>query len=125
MADSYREVLVEAHRRSSEAYDKAVMTLSGGALAISLTFIHDVAPQPKHKGWIAWSWGLLALSLLLILVSFVASQYAIGRQIREVDRLRVLQWNLAGRMTAGLNFASGLAFIAGVTCMVRFAWFNT
>jgi len=124
MADSYRDILVEAHRKSSEAYDKAVMTLAGGALAISLTFIHDVAPHPRHKGWLGWSWLLLAVSLLLILVSFVASQYAIARQIRQIDGLNVSRWNVPSRMTAGLNFASGMAFIAGVLCMVRFAWVN-
>ena len=124
MTDSYRAVLVDAHRRSSEAYDKAVMTLSGGALAISLTFIHDVAPHPTHKGLLAWSWGLLALSLLLILVSFVASQYAILRRIKEEDGLPVSRWNLPSGATVALNFASGAAFIAGVACMVRFAWFN-
>lgn len=61
--DAHRQLLVEAHRKASEAYDKAVMSLAGGALAISITFVHEVAPKPSHKHWLAVSWGLLALSL--------------------------------------------------------------
>jgi hypothetical protein len=122
--DSYRQSLVEAHQKSSDAYDKAIMTLAGGGLAISITFVHEVAPHPVHKGWLAWSWGLLALSLGLIFLSFLASQYAISRRIKEWDKHPVWGWNVPGWMTATLNLLSGGAFIAGVVCLVRFAWFN-
>jgi hypothetical protein len=43
--DAYRQWLVEAYQKSSDAYDKAVMTLAAGALGISLAFVHQVAPQ--------------------------------------------------------------------------------
>jgi hypothetical protein len=123
--DPYRQALVEAHQKSSEAYDKAVMTLAGGALGISLAFVHQVAPNPTHKGWLAWSWGLLALSLLLIFASFLASQWAILRQIKERDGQEVWpRWDVPGWMTTTLNLTSGAAFIMGVACLVRFAWFN-
>jgi hypothetical protein len=122
--DAYRQSLVAAHQKSSEAYDKAVMTLAGGALAISLTFVHQVAPQPTHKPWLAVSWALLALSLLLIFGSFLASQQALLRQIKQHDKKPVSRWDVPGWMTTILNVASGAAFVVGVACLVRFAWFN-
>jgi hypothetical protein len=100
------------------------MTLAGGALGISLAFVHQVAPNPTHKGWLAWAWGLLALSLLLIFASFLASQQAILREIRLRDRKKVWGWDIPGWMTTTLNVTSGAAFIMGVVCLVRFAWFN-
>src|SRR5690242_21126930 len=116
-----RAMLVEAHQKSSEAYDKALMTLAGGALAVSITFIHDVAPQPKHKGWIATSWGLFSASLLAVVLSFIASQHSILRQIYQLDKRDVFRWNLAGKSTSLLNYIAGGTFIAGVACLVRFA----
>jgi hypothetical protein len=122
--DAYRQTLVEAHQKSSEAYDKAIMTLAGGALAISITFVHNVAPHPKEKGWLAWSWGLLAVSLLLIFASFLASQQAILREIAKRDKRPVSRWDMWGGATTAINLLSGAAFIAGVACLVRFAWGN-
>jgi hypothetical protein len=75
---SYRDWLVKAHHVASQDFDKALMALSGGALGISLAFIHDVALHPHRKGWLEVSWGSLAASLLLILVSFLTSQSALS-----------------------------------------------
>jgi hypothetical protein len=123
--DAYRQWLVEAYQKSSDAYDKAVMTLAGGALGISLAFVHQVAPHPTHKTWLAVSWVLLAVSLLLIFLSFWTSQQTLLREINKRDRRKVWpSWDIPGWSTTILNAASGLAFIAGVACLVRFAWFN-
>jgi len=123
--DAYRQWLVEAHQKSSDAYDKAVMTLAGGALGISVAFVHQVAPNPTHKTWLAWAWGLLAVSLLLIFLSFLASQQTLLREINQRDNKTVWpSWDMPGRATTLLNLASGAAFIGGIVCLVRFAWFN-
>ena len=37
---------------SSRDFDRTLTTLSSGALAISLVFVHDVAPHPKYVGWL-------------------------------------------------------------------------
>jgi heme exporter protein D len=122
--DAYREMLVAAHQKSSESYDKALMTLAGGALALSITFLHDIAPKPVHKGWLAWSWALLALSLLLTVASFLLSQKAILREIAKRDAHDASPANRWTRGTTTLNVLSGLLFILGVSCLVRFAFYN-
>jgi hypothetical protein len=101
------------------------MTLAGGALGISLAFVHQVAPNPTHKNWLAVAWGLLALSLLLIFASFLASQQSILREIKKRDGHKLWpRWDVPGWTTTTLNVTSGAAFIMGVACLVRFAWFN-
>jgi hypothetical protein len=122
---SYRDWLVKTHHVASQDFDKAVMTLAGGALGISLAFIHDVAPHPHHKTWLAVSWGLLALSLLMILVSFLTSQSALLSAISRHEKAvanphrQVFAW-----VTVALNWLSAASFIAGVACLVRFALYN-
>src|SRR3990170_935291 len=74
---AYRDWLVQADQKTLEAYDKAVMTLSGGALAISLTFVNDVIPSPiagTVKLLIA-AWVSLALSIAAILISKLTSHW--------------------------------------------------
>ena len=44
---TYRDRLEQAYLEQSKAYDKAVMTLSAGTLAISLTFVKDVIDTPR------------------------------------------------------------------------------
>jgi hypothetical protein len=73
--------------KTSERYDQWVLTLAGGALAISLTFIEKIAPEPK-----AYSWILLGLSWFLFIVAIVAgfaaifySREAIYREIEICD----------------------------------------
>src|SRR4051794_14101065 len=122
---SYRDWLVKAHHVASQDFDKALMALAGGALGISLAFIHDVAPHPGHKGWLEVSWGSLSGSLLLILVSFLTSQSAllstIGRHQRGVanPHRQAFAW-----ATVALNWLSAMAFVVGVACLVRFALYN-
>jgi hypothetical protein len=121
--DGYRQWLAEAHQKSSDAYDKAVMTLAGGALGISLVFVRDYAPHPVHKWTLGISWSLLGLSLLLILVSFLASKAEIRRLIQAMDEgkeeLPHGIW-----VTRFLNYTAGTSFIVGVGFLVSFALVN-
>jgi hypothetical protein len=76
---AYRDWLVQADHKASEAYDKAVMTLSGGALAISITFIHDIAPSPLATTIyrLIFAWGAFGLSITAILISQLTSCWAL------------------------------------------------
>jgi hypothetical protein len=72
--------------KTSERYDQWVLTLSGGALGISLTFLEKIAPDPAGNTIF-----LLGLSWLAFIVAVVAgfsaiffSRQAIYRQL-EID----------------------------------------
>jgi hypothetical protein len=58
--------------KTSERYDQWVLTLSGGALAISLTFIEKIAPGPAR-----WTLILLGLSWLAYIFAVLAGFAAI------------------------------------------------
>ena len=60
-----RKRLTDLHEKATDAFDRAVMTLPGGALGVSLAFIHDVAPHPRHN-WAAA--GALIFGVLFLVI---------------------------------------------------------
>ncbi|NCD35098.1 MAG: hypothetical protein EOL87_16985 [Spartobacteria bacterium] len=82
-----RDKLNGASLETGARYDRIVMTLSGGALVISLTFLEKVAQNPIP--WTLWlivpAWLLLLGSVILQLLTFAASQDAIRLQIDRLD----------------------------------------
>jgi hypothetical protein len=117
-----RKRLTDLHEKATDAFDRAVMTLAGGALAISIAFIHDVAPHPRHKWVLGLGWIMFAASLLLILLSFLTSERAIVGMVGRLDRAD--QEIPRGKWTDYLNWTSAGAFILGVAFLVLFAWLN-
>jgi hypothetical protein len=123
---AYRDFLVAADQKASEAYDKTVMTLSGGALGLSVTFLKDIVGQSKRVSIqrLEWSWMCLSLSLLLILASMLFSQWALRRAIKQVDDGALGNVRAGGGfsiLTGVLNVISGLSCVAGI---VLLAWFS-
>jgi hypothetical protein len=117
-----RKRLTDLHEKATDAFDKAVMTLSGGALGISIAFIHDVAHHPKDRGIIAASWAAFSLSLLLILWSFLSSERAVVKMVHQHDH--EVGDIPRGKMTDLLNWGSAGAFVLGVVLLVIFACLN-
>jgi hypothetical protein len=117
-----RKRLTDLHEKATDAFDRAVMTLSGGALAISITFIHDVAHHPRHKVYLGIAWLSFVASLLLILWSFLTSERAIVRMVAQVDA--EAEEVPRGKITDWLNWGSAGAFLVGVVFVVLFAWKN-
>ena len=121
---AWRQWLVEAHHSSSQDFDKAVMTLSGGALGLSITFVHDFAPKATHRALLGWSWGCFALSLLAILVSHLTSQDATLHEIKKLDDPSTKGWAIGKGMTSFLNYVAALALVGGAVLLVIFALHN-
>jgi hypothetical protein len=112
----YRQKQTEAFAQ----FDRTILTLASGGLAISLVFVHDVAPHPTHVEWLVTSWSCFALSLLVILASFVTSQLALGEGFRDPESVSST-WSTA---TWVLNVASAAALFLGVVTLVVFATHN-
>jgi hypothetical protein len=72
---------------NSEKFDNAILTLSTGALAISLAFIKDIVPlEIAQNLWLLKaSWWLFGFSIISTLVSFAASQLGISRQLKYAE----------------------------------------
>lgn len=127
---AYRHWLVTTEHDASRDFDRAVMTLAGGALGLSVTFIHGLVaePAPCSLTWLGLAWTLLAVSLLAILVSFLASQHALRHAIRQVDDQTIHSAHRAGGWLSGatewLNITAAGSLVLGLVFLVVFALLN-
>jgi len=128
-----RQSYDEAELEVSGRYDKWILTLSGGALGLSITFIEKIAqnPTPGALSWLKCSWGCLVISLLAALLSLVTSQSAIRENRKELDlahsekrapSLSFPRWFT--NITNGLNWGSLSLFIFGVIFLCIFSFKN-
>lgn len=125
----YRKWLVDAEQKSQESFDKTVLSLSGGALAISLVFVEDVIgtktivePEFLLASWLCW-----AASSLAMLTSFMFSRKALRRAIEQVDSKTIRAESPGGlfaRLTSYLNTAGALLFVLGLCSMTFFVNYN-
>lgn len=122
--------MVEAVLSSAEQFDKYILTLASGALALSLTFIKNIAPFPVPYSTIilSVSWLCLIVSILSTLISFLTSQKACSNQIQILENsyLRECQpeKNCMSLATMWLNRTSILFFILGISFLSIFSIVN-
>ena len=125
ISNEYRRLLVDLEQKSIESFDKAVLTLSGGALGLSMTFLNDfVEPAREAQAiWLLIAWGCWAASLILTLLSFWLSARAMRKAVQQLD-----DWTLGQERPGGfwdgateyLTLLGGVAFILGVIAMIVF-----
>ncbi|MCA9330431.1 hypothetical protein KC957_00125 [Candidatus Saccharibacteria bacterium] len=125
---TYREHLVTARQKAQEDFDKTVLSLSGGALAISFAFVKDFIGQDPIIAplLLMLAWGLWGLSSLFVLVSFYMSHLSLDRAIQQIDKGQY-QYRLGGiaaRITDILNATGGFMFFFGVCSIAVFVFFN-
>lgn len=122
---STRQHLIEARQSSYEHFDRTVLALSGGALALSLTFIDKItgrtmiiAPDLLFYAWISWG-----SSLAAVLSSHYLSGKALTRAIRDLDsgKRSSTPGGWLSRLTEAANALGGVLFLVGVLLMVSFA----
>ena len=122
----YREMLQALEHESQRAYDKTVLTLSGGALGVSFAFVKDIIGEAPivWKAFLLASWVFWGLSVTCVLLSFFLSQRALHKAIDEVDEKideGKTPKNYYDTMTRVLNVLGGFLFFTGVISMVVFA----
>jgi len=125
----YRKHLVLAEQKAQEDFDKAVLSLSGGALGISIAFMKDIIgtdPAVQLVLLLA-AWACWGLSVVIILWSYFTSQRAMREAIKQVDVGKIYNTHPGGnpdKLTAIFNFIAGVLFPLGVGFMAAFVWFN-
>ena len=124
----YRAHLIAAEQKAQEAYDKTLLTLSGGAFGISFAFADKfVGEIPQDVGWLLAAWIAWAISMAAILFSFFFSNKALRNAIEQVDSGTIHIGQVGGRftaITASLNIAGGALFVIGTVCLVVFVALN-
>jgi hypothetical protein len=130
--DDYRKELWGGLKTSHENFDKAVLTLSGGGLAISLTVIKDLfsVGEMVAGALLVASWFLFCGSIIFTVVSFLTSQKSITVQIDNFEKFTAGDVSYFNRpnpytkITAWLNQISGGFFLLAVMAMTFFTTIN-
>ncbi len=113
----------------AEAYDKALLTLSAGALALSITMLGiQIFSNTGSKDSLHRVWGLFTAVIISTIISFITGQFAMDRQrdlahdyyINGNDKA-INEKNAWKGITTGLNILSGILFALGVIFLVIFA----
>jgi hypothetical protein len=135
--DNYRRgrTNLELGRRTAYVeFDKAVLALSGGGLAVSISFIRDLVPNAAPSSLtILWvSWLLYASSMTFTLFSFLFSQWAFDRELTLMDahflsgdKEALRRPNRYAAAVRWLNYASCTALTTAIALTVVFAFVNT
>ncbi|NMW22663.1 MAG: hypothetical protein HKK67_13795 [Chlorobiaceae bacterium] len=132
----YRNNLLTSLKEQQGNYDKSVITLSGGALGISLTFLKEIGLQKgiNQGKFLLFAWVCWGLSISCALFSYYSSALAFRKAVKQTDR-GIIYTN-KGKMytkrrggifqilTDILNAFSGLLFFVGVILIVLFTYNN-
>lgn len=122
----------EAIYASSDQFDRSLLTLSSGAVGLSIAFIKILVPLRQAAGlpWLYWSWGSFALCIIVTVASFPISitaqekhlEYLEGYYIRRVDeyleKAKKCRWSKAIKFC---SYGGGVLFLLGMGSMLWFA----
>ena len=126
---TYRDTLQRLAEQSQSDYDKAVMTLSGGALGVSFGYMKDIAGPPPytHSLLLNLSWTAWTFSVIACLFSLGISALALHKEIAKIDA----DWSQDSRgptiwntVTIMLNWSGGILFAVGAFLMISFVALN-
>lgn len=122
LADDFH--LVETRQKSQKEYDKAVLILSGGALAVTISFVRDiVGGHASCMPLLFISWVCWGISCASVLYSHFSSVVAHNEAIDAIDNNR--EPDIASdKLTTVLNRASGGLFLLGLLLFCVFAYLN-
>jgi hypothetical protein len=129
-----RKILIELESRSAQGFDTAVISLSGGALALSISFINQIAGRvPRFKWLLIVAWSSLVFSLIAMTVSHLTSQKAMRKQREIIDQEQDDEGTETGEgvnetaysgMTDFLNYAALATLLIGLGSLAAFAFLN-
>jgi hypothetical protein len=119
--DDERKLLIDVKRDAARSFDQTMITLSGGALALSLTFVQQLAEKPAQwRAVLITAWVAFGTALVSILFSFLLFQYAIDARIDGKDQ-PASEWD---RWTRRANWTSLVSFGSGVVTLLIFCLKN-
>jgi hypothetical protein len=128
-----RDDLLKRQLSNSERLDGAILTLSTGTLGLSLAFIKDIVPISSAVCLLVLkaSWWAFGCSIVLTLLSFVASQLAIKKQLIYAKKYYLdkkdkylTRTNDLARLTDILNYSSCAVFICAIVFTIVFVSSN-
>jgi hypothetical protein len=132
-----------AEAKAEEGYDKWLLTLSGGALGLSMTFLKEISQHGvvEHRGSLIVAWILLAASIVCILANMRICPHLQDKYRKILDHqfsrdvydpaidnmgmVAVVQAKVKlTRIIDVLNWASLALFFVGIVLIARFTSSN-
>jgi hypothetical protein len=129
----YRDQLLTARQLNFQQLDKAIFTLSGGGLGLSIAFVKDIfhIKQAVLLWFLFSSWFLFIASIILTLVSFLFSWLATDKQLNiaheyyiEKKEESLNKKNNASIVTSLLNIFAVVCFVSAAILTVCFVYKN-
>lgn len=125
----YRKDLVATVRLLDASYDKLLVTLAGGALALSIAFLKDAMAieDTQHASLLLLAWSAFILSLTSVLGRILFGIWANKEAIKKVDDGTIRDGSPGGvfsKWTKFLHALSAIALVVGLSFIVAFAYFN-
>ena len=127
--DEYDKRLEGYENRQSELQDRWVITTSGAALAITLSFVREL-DKPLVATWtLVSSWALLSVGVLAILFSIAVGRVASRKMlaaIRENPNGSPPDHSakISSRITKLLNWLALFSLVLGLAAVVAFGALN-
>ena len=130
----YFELQTELSKRetaNSEAFDKAILTYSTGALALSLGFLKDfaVTSGANNLGLLFWSWLLFITCIASTVGSFLVGKIGNRIQLQKAENYYLHRddrayekKNIPSLVTTGMNWLSGLSFCTAALLTALFVF---
>ncbi|MBV8544036.1 MAG: hypothetical protein JO093_03515 [Acidobacteria bacterium] len=123
-----RRLLIDGERAAGEGFDKILLTLCAGAIALSVTFVEKVGASGQCKPLLYTSWGVLAFGLLLNVRAFLLLQNSYDRLLdmndETYDSGRTSLTNPFRTRVGDYNHYSFWCFVIGITLLLIFAGVN-
>jgi len=118
----WREKMENMLNHSLDQYDKLLVYMAGGGLVFSVGFVKDVVriTDDTNTVLLKVSWALLALSLILVLLSYRTAYLSSYKELEE-DNDKSDSWDEA---TKTLNIWSLVLLIAGIVSFIVFVIVN-
>lgn len=131
--EKYKEELLKRQLSNSEAYDKAILSLSSAGLALSVTVVKDLFPSPlEYSRWlIITSWILFCITISGVIFAFWVGSKAIDEQLKIAEEYYLNRnehafnrRNAWATVNRALNAAAGITFGFATLSVVIYAIVN-
>ncbi|MCF6362764.1 MAG: hypothetical protein L3J88_05355 [Gammaproteobacteria bacterium] len=125
----YRSGLIDTQRKLNESYDKLIIMLSGGSLALSITFLKDIigSNQINHPILLLIAWGLFVLSLAAVLGEILFGIKAHKKAIIQVDNGTIHKQKVGGNssyISTATHWLAAICLVSGLLFISAFAYCN-
>ncbi len=125
----YRSQLLDTMHFLNESYDKILITLSGGALGLSIAFLKDIVSLEDivHGKLLLFSWAAFILSLAAVLGRIMFGLEANRMAVKQVDEGTIYDRKPGGAysmITRILYIVSAVSLLTGLTFIAFFSFLN-